>query len=130
MISQTVLKTLPESARLHVPAATHGAGQGGSGITRHACTLGIKEGGEGRVLLQPLCITSNSAHSPAALEPPIQKRTTPPTLEWGQQCSLPQANSDQLYLNVTPIPVCRYKANINSSWLGRKNVIASPADTI
>ena len=24
--------------------------------------------------------------------------------EWGQQCSLPQANSDQLYLNVTPLP--------------------------
>jgi len=29
---------------------------------------------------------------------------TPTTLEWGQQCSLPQANSDQLYLNVIPPP--------------------------
>ena len=32
--------------------------------------------------------------------------TTPNKLEWGQQCSLPQENSDQLYLNVNhPDPI-------------------------
>ena len=30
--------------------------------------------------------------------------TNPPKLEWGWQCSLPQANSDRLYLNVIPAP--------------------------